>query len=252
MLIADDERPARAKVRRFVEADPEVALIYEATDGHRALEAIRDEAPDVAFLDVEMPGLTGVDVLEALPVDAWPHVVFVTAYDAYAVRAFDLEAVDYLLKPFDAARFRRAMNRAKRAARDRRTAEEVAALERLLLTVAGGARHIERVLADDGGRKTLVRLADVSRIEAERNYLRLFVGATSYRVRATLADLEARLDPSCFARVGKGAMVNLDHVASLEPVGHGDYLIRLTDGARVRLSRRYRDRMDQFEGRPSR
>lgn len=248
VLIADDERPARAKVRRFLATDPDVVAVHESWDGPTTLEVMREAAPDLVFLDVQMPGMTGVEVLEAFPRDAMPHVVFVTAFDDYALRAFDLCAVDYLLKPFDEGRFGRALERAKAAmARQART-DDVARLARLVREMAAAGGSLERLLVDEGGRRVLVALADVDRMEADRNYVRLFVRGAVLRWRGTLNELEARVDPARFARVGRGTIVNLTRVAHLEPVGHGDYVVVLRDGGRVRLSRRYVARVENRLG----
>lgn len=243
VLVADDEKPARAKVRRFLDADPDVAVVHEAWDGGTALSVIRDEEPDLVLLDIEMPGGSGLDVLASLPPDAAPHVVFITAFDEHAVRAFELAAVDYLLKPFDAARFARALARAKQAIASDRRGSELTRLASLLRDVQPAAERdaarLDRLLVDDGPRKVLVQLDEVDRLEADRNYVRVYAGGHSRRVRGTLADLESRLDPNRFARVGRGTIVNLERVTVIEPVGHGDYLLLLRDGSRVRLSRRF-------------
>lgn len=240
VLIADDEAPARAKLRRFLERDPDVAEIHEASDGNVALTVITDASPDVVLLDIEMPGRSGLDVLAALPAGAAPHVVFVTAYDAYAVRAFELAAVDYLLKPFDGARLTQAMARAKRALGAERRQEDLAGLVAMLRRETAEARELpDRIAVDDGDRRVLVRAADITRVEADGEHVRVFVGTESRRVRSTLAQLERRLDPLRFTRVGRGTIVNVTHVHAWESAGHGDYVLTLRDGNRVRLSRRY-------------
>jgi two-component system LytT family response regulator len=247
VLIADDERPARAKVRRFLERDADVGVIFEARDGAQALSVIRDQEPDVAFLDIQMPGLTGIDVAGALPADRMPHIVFVTAFHEFAVRAFELAAVDYLLKPFDAERFARALGRAKGAARVRSQEDDLQRVRRLLAEWRPEQREsLDRLAVEDGERTLLVSMADVDRLEAERNYVRLHSRGASYRVRATITELERRLDPQRFARVSRGTIVNLDRVAELLPAGHGDFEVRMRTGERLRLSRRYRDRLDRF------
>ena len=246
VLIVDDERPARTKVRRFVAADPDVGPIFEAPDGVRAVALIREESPDIAFLDVQMPGLDGFDVVEALAPDALPHVVFVTAFDDYAVRAFDVHAVDYVMKPFDAERLGRALARAKAAIASGRD---------------GGGPHVEQLLADlrrdqperldrllvqGAERSVLLPVSRVDRLESARNYVVLHAGRETFRVRSTLDRLELRLDPRRFVRVSRSAIVNVDRVAELKPWSHGDWVVVLTDGAKLRLSRTFRDRLERF------
>lgn len=248
VLIVDDERPARAKLRRLVSAHGDVGAIFEAPDGLRALEVIRGEAPDVVFLDVQMPGLDGFGVVEAIAPDACPRIVFVTAFDEYAVRAFDANAVDYLLKPYDAERFERAFERARRHVRQEDAADERRRLERALAEQRrdAPAAPLDRLLVEAGGRMVLLPLARVERLEADRNYVTVHAGAEEFRVRATLDRLEERLDPRAFVRVHRSAIVRVDQVAALEPWSHGDAVIVLRSGARLRLSRRYRDRLDRF------
>jgi two-component system LytT family response regulator len=251
VLVVDDERPARRKVRRLLEADPDIGAIHEAPDGETAIRLVREERPDLVFLDIQMPGLDGLSVVETLGPEAMPHVVFVTAYDAHAVQAFDLHAVDYLLKPFDPPRFGRALARAKQALASDRSSDDAALLGRLLAQAREDrGAPLDRLLVEAGEKTLLLSLADVDRLESERNYVLLHVGAVTYRVRAVLADLEGRLDGRRFARVSRGTIVNLDRVASLESIGHGDYQIRMKAGGTVRLSRRYLDRVDRLrEGR---
>ncbi len=245
VLIADDEAPARAKVRRFVERDSDVAVIFEARDGAAALSVIRDEAPDLVLLDIEMPVLTGLEVVAALSPETAPHVVFITAYDAHAVRAFELAAVDYVLKPFDAARFAVAMTRAKRALAASRRPDDLVRLLAVLQQTASAppgdssAQYPDRLPVEDGGRSVLVRCADIDWFEADDGEVRVHVAAQVRRIRFTLSELEQRLDPSRFARTGRSALVNLHRVHAFEAVGHGDYVLTMPGGGRVRLSRRY-------------
>lgn len=247
VLIVDDERPARQKLRRFVSADPDVEAVFEAADGLRALELIRSESPDIVLLDVAMPGVDGFGVVEALDPAERPHVVFVTAYDQYAVRAFDAHAVDYVLKPFDAERFGRALGRAKAAAAGRQDREERQRLERALAEVRRERpQRLERLLVESNGLAMLLAVGQVERIEAAKNYVTVHAGGERYRVRTTLDRLEERLDPRAFVRVHRSTIVRVDRVAELQPWSHGDYVVILQGGARVRLSRRYRDRLEQF------
>ena len=247
VLIVDDERPARTKVRRFVTADPDVGQIFEASDGVRAVDVIREESPDLVFLDVQMPGLDGFGVVEALPPDALPHVVFVTAFDDYAVRAFDVHAVDYVMKPFDVERLARALERAKAAITSRRNNGEAARVDRLLADIRRERpERLERLLVQGAERSLLLPLTRVDRLESARNYVVLHAGRESFRVRSTLDRLEQRLDPKRFVRVSRTAIVNVDRVAELKPWSHGDWVVVLSDGAKLRLSRTFRDRLERF------
>jgi two-component system, LytTR family, response regulator len=247
VLIVDDERPARQKLRRMLSGDPEIMAIYEAPDGVAAIETIRDEAPDIVFLDVQMPGVDGFGVVDALPPDALPHLVFVTAFDMYAVRAFDMHAVDYLLKPYDADRFARALTRAKENVASRRIGEERDRLRRLLDDAESTRpQRAERILVESGERVLLIAVEKIDRIESVRNYVRLKVGSDVYRVRGTLTRFERRLDPVKFVRISRSEIVNLDRIAELRPWSHGDYVVVMRDGSQTRLSRRYREGLDRF------
>ncbi|HEX7090853.1 MAG TPA: LytTR family DNA-binding domain-containing protein [Longimicrobiales bacterium] len=243
VVIVDDEPPARAKLRRFLAADPRVTIVGEAGDGEEAVRVIEETRPDVVFLDVRMPGLDGFDVLAALELDPLPHVVFATAHDEYAVRAFDVRALDYLLKPADRERVARALDRAVAAVQGPGADDVAARVRNMLEELRGRARPLERFLVRQRGRMRLVRAAEVDWIEAADNYVRLHVDKESLLARATLAEVEKRLDPTKFARVHRSAIVNLDAIRELRPWSHGDALLVLRSGAEVRLSRRYRDRL---------
>ena len=242
VLVVDDERPARQKVRRMLSHDASVGPVFEATDGVGALNLIRSEDPDVVFLDIEMPGVDGFGVVEALAPEARPHIVFVTAFDQYAVRAFDAHAVDYVLKPFDAERLARALQRARERIGDQSLDAVVAAVRQARPT------PLERLLVEQGDRALLVPVARVDRFEADRNYVIVHVGAERYRVRATLDSIETRLDPTAFARISRSTVVNVERIKELRAWdgGHSDYVVVLQGGAEVRLSRRYRDRLKPF------
>ena len=238
VLLADDEPPARRKLAAHLRDEADVEIAGEAANGLEAVEKIGSLAPDLVFLDVQMPGLTGLDVVETVGPAAMPPVVFVTAYDEYAVRAFDLEAVDYLLKPYDAARFRAAMERARRRVAGPRSA---ASLERLVAALR--PRHLDRFVVRDGDKVVLVPARSVLRLEAEGNYVRLHTAEGSHLVRETLARLEERLDPRRFARVHRSEIVAVEAVRELLPWSHGDYVAVLRNGAQVRVSRRYQARL---------
>lgn len=277
VLIVDDEAISRARIRRYLREAPDTEVIAECDNGRDAIEAVATWQPDLLFLDVEMPELDGFATVQQLDPDCAPLVVFVTAYDEYALRAFDVNAVDYLLKPFDRERFDTALTRARqrlvaRAASavghhaermgeephlaetsDRAIGELVSALraERLALealvagvpaVVGGPVRYVERFAVRNDGRISLVRVADVDWIEAAGNYVKLYTGHGIHLVRDSLASLDTRLDPHQFVRVHRRAIVNLDRVKEIQPWFSGDYIVVLRNStARVRLSRSYRD-----------
>lgn len=246
VLIVDDERPARQKLRRLLAQQSAVGAVFEAATGMDALRLIASERPDLVFLDLQMPDLTGIEVLRALPSDAAPHVIFVTAYDQYAVEAFDLAVVDYLLKPFDRERFERAFARAREALESRERREDLERAVRLLSRER--ADTVDRLLVEAGGRTIFVRIRDIERVEAERNHVILHAPPNRYRLRASISAVERRLDERAFARLGRGVVVNLDRIIEMIPAGHGDADVLLRSGARVRCSRRYRDRLDALRG----
>jgi two-component system LytT family response regulator len=247
VLIVDDEAPARAKLRRFLAADPEVEVVGEAGSGTEAVEAVRALAPDVVFLDIQMPGLDGFGVVAALEGEPLPQVVFVTAYDEFAVKAFEVHAVDYLLKPFGPDRFARALTRVKERVRARRDDGLDRRLRTVLAAVTRRPTYLERILVPDGGKSVLLEVSRIDWIEAEGNHVRLHVGTASHLVRATLAALEERLDPARFLRIHRSRIVNADRIREVHPWSHGDQLVALRDGTELIMSRRYRDRLARLE-----
>lgn len=241
VLVVDDEPHARDKLRRYLADDTRVRWVGEAGDGVSAVARIEDLRPDVVLLDVQMPEMDGFDVLAALEGDRLPAVVFVTAHDEHAVRAFEVQAVDYLLKPVDRARFTDAVGRALAAGGSSRDVQRVldALPERPPLT---------RFLVRSRGRMHLVPVADVDWIGAAGNYVELHVGEATHLVRGTLQALEERLPSARFARIHRSTIVNLDRIAVLHPWSHGDVQVELHDGTELRLSRRYRDRLEETFG----
>lgn len=238
-LVIDDERPAREKIRRHLRADPDVEVVGEAATGLEAVDAIRKLSPDLVFLDVQMPGLDG---FEALRAERTPVVVFVTAFDEYAIQAFEVEAADYLLKPFDQTRFEQALGRARRRLSSQ-SGTEAAGIDRLLERVQPLRGHLRRLVVDAGDRVLLVPIKDVTRLSAEGNYVRVHVAGSTYLIRDTLTRLDTRLDPNHFARIHRSTIVAFDTIVELRPWSHGDYEVVLRNGERVRLSRRYQDRV---------
>ncbi|MGE5101905.1 MAG: LytR/AlgR family response regulator transcription factor [Deltaproteobacteria bacterium] len=243
-LIVDDEDPARELLRSFLAAWPAIEIIGEAADGATALSLIRRDRPDLMFLDVQMPEMTGFDVVTKLASDETPIIVFVTAYDRYALKAFEISALDYLLKPFDAARLSTTMTRIL-ARRDR--AEYEAALGSLLSQLRPSAD--ERIVVKVDGRHVFLDAADVSWIEAADKEVRVHVGGATVCVREAMNGIEQRLDASRFVRVHRSAIVNRAHVREIQPWFKGDYVIILRDGTRVVTGPSYRAAVQQLIGR---
>ncbi|HXE56633.1 MAG TPA: LytTR family DNA-binding domain-containing protein [Gemmatimonadales bacterium] len=247
VLLVDDEPLVRQGLRSFLEDEPDVEVVGEARDGREALQLIVQRRPSLVFLDVQMPELDGVAVAEALAAES-PAIVFVTAYDRYAVRAFDLQAVDYLLKPFDRPRFQAALERARRrlAASER---EVLARRVEALLLELGGRGYLERIPVRSGRRIVVVPVDEVEWFEAADNYVRLHAGGRGHLLRETIKRLETRLDPRRFARIHRSAIVNLDRVRELQPLANGEYAVFLGSGTRLILSRTYRDAFQARIGR---
>lgn len=249
VLIVDDEPPARAKLRRFLEGDPDTEIVGEAEGGAEALARIRSQRPELVFLDVQMPGMDGFQVLEALEREAVPDVVFVTAFDEHALRAFEVHAVDYLLKPYDRARFETALGRAKERLDPGRGDDDVGGrLARMLESLGAPGPWLDRIRVDERDHSLFVDVADVDWIEADGNYVTLHAGSRTHLVRGSLSGLEARLDPQRFARIHRSRIVNVDRIRRIEPWGHGDALLVLDGGLELRMSRRFRDRLPGLFG----
>jgi two-component system LytT family response regulator len=228
-LIVDDEAPARAKVRRLLDAAPDVEIVGEASTGREAVAAIKRSRPDIIFLDIQMPGIDGFGVVDAIESDGGPYVVFVTADDTKALRAFEVGAVDYLLKPFTAERFSQVLGRARE-----RLAQPAAAL------TVGDREPLKRLLLSHNGRAVFLAVDRIDRIEAERNYVLVHSGHQTYRLRAAIGAIAARLDPAQFLRVNRSTLVRLDAVREMHEWSHGDYRVVMHDGAELIWSRRYR------------
>ncbi len=243
-LVVDDEPLARDRIRMLLEDEPEVEIVSESANGTEALRAIEKLAPDLVFLDVQMPELTGFEVLDRLDPARMPVVIFVTAYDQYALKAFEVCALDYLLKPFDRERFTRALARA-RAELDRRKAGQVnEQVLKLLSELHQGKKHLEKLIIRDGGRVFFLRTDEIDWIEAAGNYVRLHTGKEEYLYRETMAKLEAHLNPDRFARIHRSTIVNVERIKELQPWFRGDYVIVLRDNQKLTLSRTYRGRLN--------
>ncbi len=240
ILIVDDESVARRRIRRLLTAEHDVTVIGECGDGGSAIAAIAAEHPDLVFLDVQMPERDGFEVLQAVPPPELPAILFVTAYDRYALRAFDVHAIDFLLKPFTRERFRIALVRARERLERR---DRDAGLAALAASLRQRPRYLSRVPVRTGDRIVLVDVTTVDWLEAADNYVRLHVQKREYLLRETLASLESQLDPNRFARIHRSAIVQIDRIAELHPATHGDFDVLLRDGTRLTLSRTWRDRL---------
>jgi two-component system LytT family response regulator len=245
-LIVDDEPPARELIATLLRDEPDVEVVGECANGRKAVTAIERLSPDLVFLDVRMPGLDGFGVLAELPVEQWPMIVFVTAYDEHAVRAFKVHALDYLLKPFEYERLREAVRRARAKMNQRNGASEQSRLLSLLESLQNGAQSWDRVVVREAGRVTFLKPDEIDWIEAEGNYVSLHVGTKSHLLRETMNAVEARLEVRNFLRVSRSALVNLERIKEWQPLFHGDSVLVLKDGTRLTVSRVYREKFDRL------
>jgi two-component system LytT family response regulator len=241
VLVVDDEAPARRKLRRLLGALPDVEVAGEAGSGPEAVERVAELAPDLVLLDIQMPELDGFGVIAAVGVDAMPPVIFVTAYDEHALRAFEVRALDYLLKPVAPDRLREAVARV----RDQRAAGDAGEGARrragVAELVAAREPHLRRLLVhDERGHGHLVAVEEIGLARAERNYVALHTARGVFRVRGTIGALAGRLDPAAFLRVNRSDVVRLDAVRELQPWSHGEYRVVLRDGTALMWSRRFR------------
>ena len=254
-LIVDDEPLARERLRELLDDTPSVTVVGDAEDGPEAVDAIREQAPNLVFLDVQMPGMSGIDVIEEIGAEAMPTTVFVTAYDQYAIKAFDLAAVDYLLKPFDDERFEQALHRA----RDQIASQNDEAISERLLRLlrerdpslleeerTRDEPYLERIAVQGRGKARIVPVDDLTHITADGSYAELHTEDDTYVIRERMKTLTARLDPEAFARVHRSAIVRLGKIELLLRGGGGDYAVRLQDGTRIPVSR---SRVDELEDR---
>jgi two-component system, LytTR family, response regulator len=234
-LLADDERPARRKMLRLLESAADFEVVAEAENGAEAIAAIEKHRPDVVFLDVQMPKLDGFAVAEALP-PPLPEIVFVTAHDQFALKAFEVHALDYLLKPYDEERFRKVLDRVRERRKQAGAGDVVDRLQRLILDLQ---KPSERILISENERAFFVSTPEIDWVEAARNYLILHVRAKSHMMRGTLDAFAKKLSGSDFVRVNRSAIVRLDAIRELQPWFHGEYRIVMKDGSTIPWTRRY-------------
>jgi two-component system LytT family response regulator len=245
-LVVDDEPLARERLRSLLGGELDVECVGECTNGQEAVEAIRNHKPDLVFLDVEMPVLDGLGVIEEIGAEQMPAVIFVTAYDRYALRAFEIHALDYLLKPFDRERFQEAVRRARERVQRARGGD--GGLAGLLEESRGSRKPADRLVIKCGGRVFFVKTEDVDWIEAAGNYARVHVGTEIHLLRETMNALEGRLDGNRFLRIHRSTIVNIERIQELQPWFHGDYVVILRDGTQLTLSRGYRQKVQELFG----
>jgi two-component system LytT family response regulator len=249
VLLADDEPLARERLASLLTAEPDVELVAQARDGDEAVMGVHDYSPDLVFLDVQMPQMNGFDVIEAVGTDKMPPVVFVTAYDQHALKAFQVRALDYLLKPFDRERFSEALQRA----RHQISRDETGDLGRRLLALVKDLRRdqprSDRLVVKSGGRLFFLRADEIDWVEAAGNYVRLHVGAASHLLRETMTAIEGRLDPEKFFRIHRSRIVNMERIQELQPWLNGEYAVLLRTGTRLTLSRGCREKLQDRLGR---
>lgn len=235
-LIVDDEPLARERLRAFIQAEPAFEVIGECGSGTEAIAAIRRDAPDLVFLDMQMPGCDGLQVLSELPADSRPAIIFATAHERFALDAFDVAAVDYLLKPFDRERCHQALRRAQELVHGRRAA----------VPAPAPGPKADRITVKADGRLVFLKPEEIVRVEAADNYVMLHLASGRLMLRETMTAIETRLGTLAFARINRSAIVNLDQIREIQPAQHGDYQVVLRDGTMLPLSRSLRGRLDRF------
>jgi two-component system, LytTR family, response regulator len=249
-VIVDDEPLACRRIRRLLQPDGDVEVVAICTNGEEAVKAIEEHHPDLLFLDVQMPGMDGFGVLQLLDIDRPPQIIFVTAYDQYAIQAFEVHALDYLLKPFDRERFTKAVTRAKEMIRQ----NQQKTITKELLTMRDELRikpkYLDRLVIRTGGRIFFLKIQEIDWIEAHGKYVTIHSGKESHLLREGISSLEGDLNPSKFVRIHRSSIVNVDRIKELQPWFHGDCKILLNDGTELMLSRHYRQRLDELLGRP--
>lgn len=252
-VIVDDEPLARRRIRNLLGGTPEIEIVAECANGRDAIDVIdspaaADSAPDLLFLDIQMPEVDGFDVLQAIGVGRVAAVIFVTAYDQFALRAFEAQALDYLLKPFDDERFGAAMQRARERIRQHKAGDLDRRLQALLDNVRGDRGYLRRLVVPSGHRNVFLRTEQVDWIEAERNYVRIHAGGRAYLLRENLTHIATALDPATFCRIHRSTIVNIDRIQSVESLFHGEYQVVLQDGTKLTSGRSYRAGLQALMG----
>jgi two-component system LytT family response regulator len=246
-VIVEDEPLARERLRVLLGKDPEIDVVAECGDGRTAVAAITAHKPDLVFLDIQLPERNGFDVLSDLGPGNLPAIVFVTAYDRYAVKAFEVHAIDYLLKPFDAERFEQALNRAKEQIGRRAAANDQGeTIRELLSSLRPESAGPKRISVKTSGKLIFIRTDEIDCVEAADNYVKVRTGSEVHVVRDTMSAFEARLPADDFVRVSRSCIINVDRIKELQPLEYGEYEVVLQDGVRVRLTRGYRQNLQRL------
>ncbi len=247
-LIVDDEPLARDRVKRFLRDVSDIRVIGECGNGVEAIEAIKEHKPDLVFLDIQMPEKNGFEVVKALDPKTMPSVIFVTAYDQYALQAFDVHALDYLLKPFNRERLQRAVAHARDQIEHKSLGNIDERLASLIADIRGEKKYLERLVVKSVGRVFFLKTDEIDWIEAAGNYVKLHTGKESHMIRETMNGLEAKLNPEKFLRIHRSTVVHIDRIKELHPMFSGDYAVILRNGTELALSRNYRERfLELFE-----
>ncbi len=243
VVIVDDESLARDGLRELLSADAEIEIVEECADGFEAVEALRSARPDIVFLDIQMPELNGFDVVREVGAERMPVVIFITAYDEFALRAFDVNALDYLLKPVDPKRFRIALDRARSVIEARSTLMVNQKLVRLLEDMKVGSGFLDRLSVKSSGKITFIKTKDIDWIDADGDYVCVNAQGKKHLIRGRISDLQQRLDPRQFARIHRSIIVNIERIQELEPLFYGEYTVKLHNGSKLTLSRSYREKL---------
>ena len=240
ILIVDDEKPARDKIKSFLKDDENVEEIFEAENGIEAVEKVNKLNPSLVFLDIQMPGMTGFEVLENIDIENSPEIIFATAFDQYAIDAFEVQAIDYLLKPFDYERFSKAFHNAIRRIGLSRNKVE---FNGLLQTVNKDKNYLTRILVSKGSKYSFVNTDDIYFISAQEKYVEINTEKQKFLIRNTMTRIEQSLNPEKFTRIHRSYIVNIDCIKELQPWSHGDYLVILKNDEKIKLARSYRDKI---------
>ena len=249
VLIVDDEPLARKRIRRFLTEEADMSVIDECGTGREAIQAIEEKSPDLVFLDIQMPGVGGFEVIQSISAERMPFVIFITAYDQHALKAFEVHALDYLLKPFKQERFQKALARARMQLAKRGAGESDPGLSALIRKLQTEQIYLNRFMIKSSNRVVFVKTNEVDWIESAANYALLHVGEKTHLVRETMQALETKLCPRTFQRISRSAIVNLERVKELQPMGKGQYVIILNNGKQLTMTRGIRDLQTSLEPR---